>query len=191
MGFRFTEEDFSMSEVLDIQQQRAIEAAQGYLALELPDAALRRLGLFQDAESTPAAVEQLRGEVYRQKEDYEKALRHFERVPTQDGKHLELRMSMAWCFKRIGRLDKAIEAMKLAYRESPKTAVVLYNLACYYALAGEKDEALSWLGRAIRMDGSYRQRVPKESDFDSIRNDRDFQYLMQLSEPKKKSEQKS
>ena len=126
-----------MSEVLDIQQQRAIEAAQGYLALELPDAALRRLGLFQDAESTPAAVEQLRGEVYRQKEDYEKALRHFERVPTQDGKHLELRMSMAWCFKRIGRLDKAIEAMKLAYRESPKTAVVLYNLACYSAVLGD------------------------------------------------------
>ncbi len=180
-----------MSEVSDIQKQRAIEAAQGYLVLELPDAALRRLGLFDDAESTPPAVEQLRGEIYRQKQDYERALKHFERVPTDEGSHVELRMSMAWCFKRIGRLDKAIEAMKAAYRESPKTAVVLYNLACYYALAGEKEEALSWLGRAIRMESSYRLRVPLESDFDSIRNDQEFLYLMQLSEPKKKTREKS
>ncbi|MBC7817130.1 MAG: tetratricopeptide repeat protein [Planctomycetaceae bacterium] len=177
-----------MSDVSDIQQQRAIEAAQGYLVLELPDAALRRLGIFQDAESTPPAVEQLRGEVYRQKEDYEKALKHFERVPTDEGNHLELRMSMAWCFKRIGRLEKAIESMKAAYRESPKSAIVLYNLACYYSLAGEKEEALSWLGRAIRMDNSYRLRVPRETDFDPIRNDQEFLYLMQLSEPKKTRE---
>lgn len=177
-----------MSDVSDIQQQRAIEAAQGYLMLELPDAALRRLGIFQDAESAPPAVEQLRGEIYRQKEDYEKALKHFERVPTAEGNHLELRISMAWCFKRIGRLDKAIETMKAAYRDSPKSAIVLYNLACYYSLAGEKEEALSWLGRAFRMDSSYRQRVPRETDFDPIRNDQEFLYLMQLSEPKKTAE---
>ena len=177
-----------MADASAVQQQRAIEAAQGYLVLELPDAALRRLGIFQDAESTPPAVEQLRGEVYRQKDQYERALQHFERVPTDEGNHVELRMSMAWCFKRIGRLDKAIESLKAAYRESPKTAVVLYNLACYYALAGEKAEALSWLGRAIRMDSSYLQRVPRETDFDSIRNDQEFLYLMQLSEPKKTRE---
>ena len=180
-----------MSDVSDLQKQRAIEAAQGYLVLELPDAALRRLGIFDDTESTPPAVEQLRGEVYRQKDDYERALKHFERVPTDEGNHLELRMSMAWCFKRIGRLDKAIELLKAAYRDSPKTAVVLYNLACYYSLAGEKEEALSWLGRAIRMDSSYRQRVSREADFDPIRNDQEFLYLMQLSEPKKKTREKS
>ena len=180
-----------MSDVSEIQKQRAIEAAQGYLVLELPDAAWRRLGIFDDAESTPSAVEQLRGEVYRQKEDYERALKHFERVPTDEGSHVELRMSMAWCFKRIGRLDKAIESLKSAYRESPKTTVVLYNLACYYALAGDKEEALSWLGRAIRMDNSYRLRVPRETDFDSIRNDQEFLHLMQLSEPKKKTQEKS
>jgi tetratricopeptide (TPR) repeat protein len=170
------------------QQQRAIEAAQGYLMLELPDAALRRLGLFPDAESAPAVVEQLRGEAYRQKEDFEQALKHFQRVPTDEGSQLELRISMAWCFKRIGRLDQAIASMKAAYRDSPKAAIVLYNLACYYSLAGEKDEALSWLARAIRMDASYRKLVPKESDFDPIRNDQEFLYLMQLSEPKKTRE---
>lgn len=59
-----------MADATDIQKQRAIEAAQGYLMLELPDAALRRLGLFQGSE-TPAEVELLRGESFRLKEDYE------------------------------------------------------------------------------------------------------------------------
>lgn len=171
-----------MAEATDIQKQRAIEAAQGYLMLDLPDAALRRLGLFSTVD-TPADVEQLRGEAYRLKHDYERALQHFERVADGE-RNLDLLMGMAWCFKRVGRLDKAIECMRAAYRSSPKVAVVLYNLACYYSLVGEKEEALSWLARAFRMDGSYRKLVAKETDFDPIRNDQDFIYLMQLSEPK-------
>lgn len=171
-----------MADATDIQKQRAIEAAQGYLMLDLPDAALRRLGLFSNSE-VPAEVEHLRGEAYRLKEDYERALQHFERVADSE-RNLDLLMGMAWCFKRINRLDKAIECMRAAYRASPKVAVVLYNLACYYSLAGEKEEALSWLARAFRMDGSYRKLVAKETDFDPIRNDQDFIYLMQLSEPK-------
>ena len=173
-----------MAEVTDIQQQRAIEAAQGYLTLELPDAALRRLGMFTSDTATPPIAERLRGEAYRQKEEYERALQHFERLPTDAEHDSELLMSMAWCFKRIGRLDKAIESLRAAHLTSPKEPTVLYNLACYYSLAGEKEEALSWLARAFRMDSSFRKRVPREPDFDPIRNDQDFLYLMQLSEPK-------
>ena len=172
-----------MADATDIQKQRAIEAAQGYLMLDLPDAALRRLGVFASDEA-PIAVEQLRGEAYRQRENYERALQHFERAAVDGERGLDLLMSMAWCFKRVGRLDKAIECMKVAYRGSPKVAVVLYNLACYYSLAGEKEEALSWLARAFRLDNSYRKQVAKESDFDPIRNDQDFRYLMELSDPK-------
>ncbi len=172
-----------MAEATEMQKQRAIEAAQGYLMLDLPDAAIRRLGVFPSNDA-PAEVEQLRGEAYRQKNDYEQALEHFERAAVDGERSLDLLMSMAWCFKRVDRLDKSIECMKAAYRSSPKVAVVLYNLACYYSLAGEKEEALSWLARAFRLDNSYRKQVAKEPDFDPIRNDQDFVYLMQLSEPK-------
>lgn len=174
-----------MAEPTDIQKQRAIEAAQGYLMLDLPDAALRRLGIFTDSVSTSPTVEQLRGEAFRLKADYERALQHFERVPEDAEHNLDLLMGKAWCFKRIGRLDKAIEVMRAAYRGSPKVAIVLYNLACYFSLAGEKEDALSWLARAFRLDNSLRELVPRETDFDPLRNDQDFIYLMQLSEPKK------
>ena len=168
----------------EVQQRQAIEAAQGYLMLELPDAALQKLDIFRDPNDTPRAVDQLRGEAFRLKEEYAQALECFGRVLPHVEHDLGLLMGMAWCFKRLDRLDKAIEAMRQAYRGSPKEPIVLYNLACYHSLAGEKDEALSWLGRALRMDSSLRKLISRESDFDSLRNDCDFQLLLRLSEPK-------
>ena len=170
----------------EIQQRQAIEAAQGYLILELPDAALRQLDVFRDPNETPRAVDQLRGEAFRLKEDYTQALECFERVLPHVEHDLGLLIGMAWCFKRIDRLDKALETMRQAYRGSPKEPIVLYNLACYHSLAGAKDEALSWLGRALRMDNSLRKLISRESDFDSLRNDSDFQLLLRLSECKER-----
>ncbi len=181
-----------MTSKMSKQEQRAIESAQGYLLLDLPDAALRELSIFRDTVAVidsdsdlPMAVSQLRGEAFRAKEEFEKALGYFHQALPHVEADCHLHMSMAWCFKRVGRLDQAIESMKAAYAHSPKEPIVLYNLACYYSLAGLKHEALSWLGRAFRMDGSLRRLVPKESDFDLIRSDSDFESLMQLSEPKK------
>ena len=94
-------------------------------------------------------------------------------------------MRMAWCFKRIDQLPQAIDAMKLAYQFHKDVPVVLYNLACYYSLAGEKEDALSWLGRAFRMDRQLLKLIENETDFDPLRNDVDFQHLLQLTSSQK------
>ncbi len=173
-----------MSQLSPVKLKHALEAAQGYLLLELPDAALRELRLYGENDGMPLTVHQLRGEALKQRGDFEEALQSFDKVLPHVEHDASLLMSMAWCFKRIGRLDQAIQAMKDAYRGSPKEPIVLYNLSCYYSLAGEKEDALSWLGRALRMDASLKKLIACESDFDSIRNDPDFQTLMRLSEPK-------
>ena len=173
-----------MPQTSPVKPQRALESAQGYLLLEMPDAALRELRDFDDGDETPVAAHQLRGEALRMRGDFDEALQSFEKVLPHVEQGLSVLMAMAWCFKRVGRLDKAIEAMKEAYRGSPKEAIVLYNLACYYSLAGEKGEALSWLARAVRLDGSFRKLIPREIDFDPIRNDPEFLHLLQMSEPK-------
>ena len=45
-------------------------------------------------------------------------------------------MTMAWCYKRTNQLPRAITSMERAYRINPKEAVILYNLSCYWSLAG-------------------------------------------------------
>jgi hypothetical protein len=56
----------------------------------------------------------------------------------------------------------------------------LYNMACYLALDGNREQALSWLGRALRMDKTLCKLVPAETDFDSLKHDPDFQHLLEL-----------
>ena len=56
-------------------------------------------------------------------------------------------------------------------------AIIHYNLACYWSLAGNSKLALAYLSRAFELDSSYRDFVAKESDFDPIRSHPDFQAL--------------
>ena len=87
-------------------------------------------------------------------------------------------IGMAWCLKRTDRLSRAIEVMQVAYEFHPEEPIVLYNLACYYALSDDKGNALSWLGRAVRMEGALRELVAEEADFDTLRHDDDFQLVV-------------
>src|SRR5262245_36227491 len=101
---------------------RALESAEGYLLLELPDAALRELREFVDGDEAPGDVRKLRGGALGMRGDFEEAIKSFEKALPHVEHELSVLMGMAWCFKRIGRLDKAIDTMKQAYRGSPKEA---------------------------------------------------------------------
>jgi Flp pilus assembly protein TadD len=164
---------------------RQLLAAEGYLALNMPDHALRELSHLQDLGDKLYVARMLCGEALLLKKDHEKALEAFREAHVEKPTDLEALMRMAWCFKRIDQLPQAIDAMKLAYQFHKNVPVVLYNLACYYSLAGEKDDALSWLGRAFRLDRELLKLIDNETDFDPLRNDVDFQHLLQLTSSQK------
>jgi len=160
-----------------VQRERRIEAAGGYLMLEMPDQALGVLSEIKDPEKCPFELNKLRGEAFVQKKQHEKALIAFGRALAEKPSDLSVMLGMAWCYKRTNQLPKAIAAMEQAYRLFSDESIVLYNLACYLALAGEKDQALSWLGRSLRMDASLRKLIPNEGDFDQLRDDPAFQLI--------------
>jgi tetratricopeptide (TPR) repeat protein len=161
-----------------VRRNKLLAEAEGYLALEMYDHALRALDAITDLGKIAYAVHALRAEVLRQKEDFPAAAIAFERALGERPDEVPLLMGVAWCYKRTDRLPQAIEAMQRAYQASPKEAVVLYNLACYWALAGNKAQALSWLGRALRMDQNLRHLIPDEHDFDPLRDDPDFSLII-------------
>ena len=160
---------------------RQLLAAEGYVALDMPDHALRELSRIQEVGNKRYVASMLRGEALLLKKDHHNALDAFREAHVERPTELDALMRMAWCFKRIDQLQQAINTMKLAYQFHKDVPVVLYNLACYYSLAGEKDDALSWLGRAFRLDRQLLKLIPNETDFDPLRNDADFQHLLQLT----------
>lgn len=169
-----------MSKNLRVQRERKLEAARGYLELEMPQHALRELNGIEDPENCMQAVHQLRGEAMRVKGDFADALRAYSRALAEDPNDLAVLLGMAWCYKRTNQLPRAIAAMEQAYRAKPDEPIVLYNLSCYFALDGNKTQALSWLGRALRMESSLRKLIADESDFDLLRHDPDFQFVIGL-----------
>ena len=58
--------------------------------------------------------------------------------------------------------------------DHPRNAHVLYNTACFEALAGRRDDALAHLRTAVEVNPETRAWAAKDEDFDSIRDDPEF-----------------
>jgi Tetratricopeptide repeat len=77
-------------------------------------------------------------------------------------------------FLESGELDRGIAVFERALRESPGNPNVLYNLACFEALAGRSDAALDHLDEAVAGDPRMREWAQTDADFDSVRDDPRF-----------------
>ncbi len=166
---------------LDRRSQRKLLAAEGYLALGMPDHALRQLQSIADPGREAFTWHLLKAEAHRGRADWSAALEEFQHCHLERPQELDVLMGLAWCLKRTGQLSRAIAIMHDAYLAHRQVPVVMYNLSCYYALAGQKSQALTWLGRALRMDPDLKRLIPDETDFDPIRSAPEFAKLLELA----------
>ncbi len=122
----------------------------------------------------------LTGEALRALQRYQDALAPLQQAADLLPSNLRVWLALGWCYKRNNQLDLAIEALQRAEEVAPNEAVVPYNLACYWSLAGNKDQALNNLSRAISMDPNFRDLINDESDFDPLRSDPEFRALTEI-----------
>ena len=82
-------------------------------------------------------------------------------------------------------VDKAIFYFKTAYEKNPQAFMVAHDIACCYALKGDKESCFHWLRLALKSDyGDYAKKYAKtEHDFDSVRQTAEFQSLIYDSPP--------
>lgn len=80
--------------------------------------------------------------------------------------------------RRSGRLDEGREVLRKAREERPDSWAMVYNSACWEALAGNPDEAFEHLRRARDLaPDEIRPYLAEDSDLDSLRDDPRFQEL--------------
>ncbi len=85
---------------------------------------------------------------------------------------------------QLGRYDLAIEAFEQSIELGFRPTDSKYNIACGYALLGNKDAALEWLARA--MDEGFVGRndlLRTDTDLDSIRDNPRFREITGLYPP--------
>ena len=105
------------------------------------------------------------------------AIAPLEIAAEEDAANVHTHLALGWCYKRIGRIDLAIEALENAVEHAPYEGIIHYNLACYWVLSENTKLAIQYLLQSFDLDPEYRDLVAHEEDFDAIRNDPDFQMI--------------
>lgn len=123
----------------------------------------------------------LKGQSLRELGRYREALEPLSRAAKGNPGNTSVWLALGWCYKRTGKLDRAIESLEEALVAEPDDPLVHYNLACYWSLAKNKRQALAYLSRALDLEDEYRTLVPEEPDFDPIRDDPAFQSLVRVA----------
>jgi hypothetical protein len=84
-------------------------------------------------------------------------------------------------------LDTAIFYFKTAYEENPNAFMVAHDIACCYALNGDRESCFHWLRLALQSSyaGYAKKHAKTEPDFESVRRTPEFQALIFDSPPDK------
>lgn len=159
---------------------RIIQEAEGYLELGMAQHALELLDPVDEPGTFRGHIQYLRGAAFRELKRYSDAIAPLGEAGELKPSNINVWLALGWCQKRLGRLDLAIEALEQAREIRPNEAVVHYNLACYWSLARNKEQALDCLARALDIDADYRDLIGNEADFDPLRSDPDFQALTSI-----------
>jgi tetratricopeptide (TPR) repeat protein len=87
--------------------------------------------------------------------------------------------AVAYALQRAGRMDESRAVMEKAISARPEMWALPYNAACLESLAGNADEAIGWLRRALELNQDEIQEYLREdSDLDNVRDDPRFQELL-------------
>jgi len=182
-----------VSEYARTQQQMVVQEAEGYLDLIMVFAdrwpvtpalrdrlAERTLEILEKVEYIDielSHVNYLRGEALRCLEKHREALVPLQKAAQQDPANIRTWLALGWCYKRLNRIDLAVEALEESLMVDSSGAIIHYNLACYWSLACNTEQALHHLAVAFDIDPNYRDLVANETDFDSLRSNQDFRML--------------
>ncbi|HZO63050.1 MAG TPA: DUF1028 domain-containing protein [Gaiellaceae bacterium] len=84
----------------------------------------------------------------------------------------------ASAFHEPGRYAEGAAVLRRARERYGDDAVLLYDLACFEALAGDTEEAIGHVTRALELDPMLRPGAAADGDFDALRQDPRFQALV-------------
>lgn len=78
-----------------------------------------------------------------------------------------------------GQQERALEWANRALTLDPENPMVLYNLGCFYSVAGMVDESLDCLEKSAEVGAISKEWVEHDSDLDLLREEPRFQALLQ------------
>lgn len=118
------------------------------------------------------------GQAYEQKKMYPEAIAALEKGIMQSERHPYLIAALGHVYASAGEREKALETLAELHRISKQRYISPYLFAVVYVGLGDKGQTLAWLEKALNERSSFMIWLKAEPQFDSVRDDPQFQNLV-------------
>lgn len=151
------------------ESERRIQAAQGYVELGLHSEAREELSqLSAIAAERPDALE-ISALCFMGEARWAEALPLTQKLCQMEPKEPGGYIHAAYCLHELGQTHEALDLLARGPAALKAKPVYYYNVGCYMAKLGQKDQALKLLEQSFEMDGSLRSYAKKDPDLASLR----------------------
>jgi Flp pilus assembly protein TadD len=154
---------------LSLQTVRALQYAEGYLALGMKRDAATALGDVAPGEQDALPVLAMRAAVFQELAEWaraeEAATRLCERSPDDAGHWIQ----RAYAVRRSRSIEAARRILLEAMTLHPEESIIRFNLACYDAQLGRLDSARVFLAQACELNAHCVELAKTDPDLEPLR----------------------
>ncbi len=152
------------------ETQRALQAADGYLYLGMPQEALGELEGVQAPEKTNPSVLLAHVRVLLHLKDWQQAESLSGLGTTQHPEEEEFTVQRAFALHQLNQGEQAVEVLLAAPEWIRRTGILHYNLACYEARLGDLSTARQCIRAAIQLNAAMKKNARLDPDLQSLWN---------------------
>jgi len=163
---------------MDVEVEKHLEYASGYLDLKMFDEALREadavLAIEPDQPQAIAIKSAIFWHTNRLNEAEPFVAKLAELHPNDSG----IWINLAYIRRRTQSLEAAAETLQRAFDANPRDALAHFNMACYRAVQNRPQEALQLLRNALHLNPKLKKLARVEPDFSTLRESPEFLKLI-------------
>jgi len=158
------------SNQLNPDVQRALEAVDGYLYLNMPEEALTELREVHINPQGEIAVLRARVRALLHLKRWKDAELLSEKGTTLYPEENEFMVQRAFALHQLKRGDDAVNVLLAAPDWIRRTGILHYNLACYEAKLGDLGTARQCIRAALELNAAFKKNVRNDPDLDRLWN---------------------
>ena len=145
-----------------------LQAAQGYLELGMLEEALGELSFIDHTVLDDPDILELRLHILMQGERWEEALAVSQQILLTHQEMLPAYIQGAFALHELGRTAEARDLLLKGPSLLHQDPTFHYNIGCYQAVLGNREEAIESLFKSFELDASFREFAKRDPDLVQI-----------------------